>query len=753
MKKKIYLICNSHLDPIWLWNRTSGRSAWLNTMHSVVRIMQENPDMKFTCSAAAQYRYIEECDPALFRKISELIREKRWEIVGGWEVQPDVIISRPQTLIHQALSGKKYFLDRFNVDVKIGYCVDSFGHAAGLPKILNASGFTHYVYSRSQDTPNVFNWQADDGSAVTALHILNSYGTGAGMDFLKTAFQKHLDSPLAHQTMFFGVGDHGGGISRKELAFIREMQKEYDVVFSTLTEYFEAVKDMPLTTATGELGPIFRGCYSNCHEVKRKVARAAAKLLTAEKLGVEAKQLDEAWKELNFNHFHDILPGTSIREAFEKDVFPGIGSVEHEAVKAIDRQLFRRAASFETNFMTEGGIYCWNPHPFTHKTIISFDGFADPNRNGVYFNSLRDRQGNEYPLQLLPPATGFGPCGVAWGKLTAVMELPAAGEALYAYAVSDKKFAAVGFERTGKLLEKLSFDICFDDTRTWGFNLEVFDAKLASAELIDVEEYVNGPVCSILRANYRYKNSTITLDLYDYAGIPEIGAKIRLDWQETKCCVKLVMAHELDHPEFFTASCASIVKRLGKEHYDWPAVEWANGKLREKYPSSREFSMIDWCAACDGKALSAFFTPDLHSCDHRDNSMRLTILRPVMYADHAPFAPNPDSGWMDLGVSERRLWIAEYENTPLINLPRLADARLTNGEVREITAHDAGDAVNDEFLHLALDVPQISLLEMRRNEEGKTEITLLNHGEAVTVDIPQAGKVEIGAKAVKKIIC
>ena len=125
MKKKIYLICNSHLDPIWLWNRTSGRSAWLNTMHSVVRIMQENPDMKFTCSAAAQYRYIEECDPALFRKISELIREKRWEIVGGWEVQPDVIISRPQPLIHQALSGKKYFLDRFNVDVKIGYCVDS----------------------------------------------------------------------------------------------------------------------------------------------------------------------------------------------------------------------------------------------------------------------------------------------------------------------------------------------------------------------------------------------------------------------------------------------------------------------------------------------------------------------------------------------------------------------------------------------------------------------------------------------------
>ena len=118
--------------------------------------------------------------------------------------------------------------------------------------------------------------------------------------------------------MFFGVGDHGGGISRKELAVIREWQKEYDIVFATLSEYFEAVKALPLETVKGELGPVFRGCYSNCHEVKRKIARATRRLLTAEKLGVSANELEEPWKELCFNHFHDILPGTSIREVFER---------------------------------------------------------------------------------------------------------------------------------------------------------------------------------------------------------------------------------------------------------------------------------------------------------------------------------------------------------------------------------------------------------------------------------------------------
>ena len=83
MKKKLYIICNSHLDPIWLWNRSSGKSAWLNTMHSVIRIMDENPDLKFTCSSTALYRFIEEIDLALFKRIAALVKKKRWEIVGG----------------------------------------------------------------------------------------------------------------------------------------------------------------------------------------------------------------------------------------------------------------------------------------------------------------------------------------------------------------------------------------------------------------------------------------------------------------------------------------------------------------------------------------------------------------------------------------------------------------------------------------------------------------------------------------------
>ena len=91
-EKTIHLIANSHIDPVWLWNRSSGRSSWGNTMHSVVRIMKKYPEMKYSCSSSALYRWIEETDRRLFQDIKALIQEKRWEIVGGWEVQSDTIL-------------------------------------------------------------------------------------------------------------------------------------------------------------------------------------------------------------------------------------------------------------------------------------------------------------------------------------------------------------------------------------------------------------------------------------------------------------------------------------------------------------------------------------------------------------------------------------------------------------------------------------------------------------------------------------
>ncbi len=687
--RKLHIITNSHIDPIWIWNRSSGRCSWNNTIATVVRMMKLYPELKFSCSASTLYRWIEETDPRLFRDISALVGEKRWEVVGGWEVQSDAIISRTEPLLRQAQHGKRYFQDRFGVDVKTAYNVDAFGHSAGLPKILRASGFEHYVYMRGQETPGLFRWKADDGSSVTALHI-ESYGIGAHLDQkgFVDRIRRHWETGLPEQVVFMGVGDHGGGIFQRHMEWLREASGEFPLVFSTLEEYFAAVSNTDIPELSGEMGPAFRGCYSACHQVKHKIARALEKMLKAETLGVDAAELDAAWKELLFNHFHDILPGTSVREAFERDIFPGLGLVEHTANALIDRELCRRNAAVDTSFMPEGGIQVWNPHLFPAKGIVSFDGFTDPNNTGGEFSVLQDRDGKKIPLQLLPPATSYGPFGDAWGRMTAVVELPASSECYLAYGKTGKAFPNVGFEKQRQLLQQLSFAVFYDNSCTWGFNLEAFKQVIATLEPVSVTEYADGPVCSILRAEYHYQDSEIILDLVSYRDIEETQLRLRLDWHEINCCLKLVLAHQLADAVFMTGASASLTERMACK----PASsrQWIDGKRVFLQPASSERPFIDWCAVSSDNRQAGFYAADLHSCDHAEGALRLTLLRPTLHADHAPFTPATEDGWMEQGLTWLDFWHFDLA-TDRAEIPHHASARLFNAETHEVTTHEAGD--------------------------------------------------------------
>ena len=184
--KKLYVIANSHMDPIWLWRLREGRSTWLNTCRSVVRMLKKYPFLKFCRSSSSCYEWIEACDPALFAGIRELVDAGRWELVGGWVEQSDTIITPGEVLFRQAEFGKRYFRERFGKEVRIGYSVDSFGQNAGLPKILNATGFDRYVFMRpmaeEKSMPYLFRWRGDDGSEVVTLRIRQAYSSTGSID-------------------------------------------------------------------------------------------------------------------------------------------------------------------------------------------------------------------------------------------------------------------------------------------------------------------------------------------------------------------------------------------------------------------------------------------------------------------------------------------------------------------------------------------------------------------------------------------
>ena len=209
--KKHYLVGNAHIDPVWLWRWQDGYSEVLATFRSALDRMKEFEDYKFTSACSAYYRWVEETDPSMFEEIRKRVKEGRWNIVGGWVIQPDCNLPCGESFARQALVGQRYFKEKFGVCAKSGYNGDSFGHNASLPKILRAGGMSRYVFMRPSEGEyplgfDQFIWESDDGSAVSRIL---SYGPSMTVEKIR-ANAARTKADGVERMSFFGVGNHGG---------------------------------------------------------------------------------------------------------------------------------------------------------------------------------------------------------------------------------------------------------------------------------------------------------------------------------------------------------------------------------------------------------------------------------------------------------------------------------------------------------------------------------------------------------------
>lgn len=147
-KKKIYYIGNAHLDHTWLWRWTEGQDEVHATFRAALERMKTDKEYVFTSAVALHYKWIEDDDPKMFKEIQKRVKEKRWEIAGGWWVQPDNNIPSGESFARQGLYAQLYFKSRFGKIAKTGYCVDSFGHNAQLPQILLQQGMKGWIAFR-----------------------------------------------------------------------------------------------------------------------------------------------------------------------------------------------------------------------------------------------------------------------------------------------------------------------------------------------------------------------------------------------------------------------------------------------------------------------------------------------------------------------------------------------------------------------------------------------------------------------------
>ena len=430
MKKTIHLIGNAHLDPVWLWDRREGLNEGITTVRTMLDLMEEFPEMTFIRGEAAIYQHIEKYDPPTFERIRNMVKAGRWDVVGGTYIQPDTNLPGTETLVRQLVQGQHYFKSRFGRGVTAGWQADSFGHSAGLPEILAAGGIKFFAFSRPQarmvalDEP-AFWWGGDAGARILALRSVS--GTYQNerynmFDLLDSVARSTEQSQLDNTACFYGLGNHGGGPSRRHLREIRAWKlqhPEFEVVHSGLHRLEAALRrelaikgDGSIPVHQGELNYCLRGCYSSVARFKFPYRRSEALLGSAEATdaiiaasqGRPAADLTKPWEILLFNSFHDILPGSSIERAMDEQI-RSLGGILHDASEVEFAALNALASDIDTTLTRKPPqdhpsavvSMVWNPHPFVFRGHIELEAALDYRP----LMQLAPDQGNEPPIEVL----------------------------------------------------------------------------------------------------------------------------------------------------------------------------------------------------------------------------------------------------------------------------------------------------------------------------------------------------------------
>jgi alpha-mannosidase len=375
-----YLVCNAHIDPVWLWRWDEGAGVALSTFRTAADLLDEYPDFIFCHNESLLYRWVEEYDPKLFSRITAFVAAGRWEIIGGWFLQPDVNIPKGESLVRQVLTGRRFFTSRFGREPETANNFDSFGHPRGLVQILKQCGYKNYIICRPGkvkydfDSPD-FIWKGYDGSEVIVHRSDENYNSVLGK--VKAEITQWRGEHPGDTLFLWGVGDHGGGPSRKDLDGIADLIKEgQDIKHSTPKDYFKGLDTAGLPVVERGLNRTMEGCYSSQIRIKQRHRRLENDLVMAEIMGSQAAirglaayekgQLDEAWRDLLFAEFHDSLPGSAIQP------------VEEDTLRVLDHGLditgrlkvkyfFALSAGEEKVKPGTTPLLVYNPHPFTVK--------------------------------------------------------------------------------------------------------------------------------------------------------------------------------------------------------------------------------------------------------------------------------------------------------------------------------------------------------------------------------------------------
>lgn len=657
-------IAHTHIDIEWLWARAQTREKIQRSFTNALALMKKYPEYKFMLSQPELYRYLKEEAPEKYEELKQLVKEGRWEPEGAMYVEADCNLISGESLVRQIYQGKRFFKDEFGVDNKILFLPDVFGYSAAIPQILKKSGIRHFVTSKiSWNETNTmpvdcFMWEGLDGTEIFTNFITAQNYKGIDPDRyttyvghltpseIKGTWNKFIEKQYSHRALStYGFGDGGGGPTKEMLENQRRMAKGIPGMpvtkLPTLIEHLdkkreefdESCKKLKRTPKwVGELYlELHRGTYTSMAKNKRGNRKSEQALGKAEGLSYiglmlgseyDAKGLYNNWNRVLHNQFHDIIPGSSI-----KDVYDGTDVDYKEIAEYTDGVINEKIGVIAKNITTDGGLLVYNPSGFERSGIATVGGKtvelteAIPAFGWKVVNKFNDE------------------CRVAVNGLTAEnkfykMTLDNAGRIAELFDKSANRQVFKSGEYGNEFQAFEDFPRLYD-------NWEITDYYKQKKWVLDDEAQIT-PVTDGSRAGFRvvkkYLDSEIIQNIWLYSDTDRIDFDTDIDWHERNQVLKVAF------PVDVHANTATYETQFG--HIERPThgnTSWDQAKF--------EVCAHKWVTVAENGYGVGLLNDCKYGFNTEGSTMKLTVLKCSQY-------PNEEA---DQGAHKLTYSIMAYE--------------------------------------------------------------------------------------------
>ena len=637
-------IAHTHIDIEWLWARAQTREKIQRSFTNVLALMKKYPEFKFMLSQPELYRYLKEEAPEKYEELKQLIAEGRWEPEGSMYVEADCNLISGESLVRQIFQGKKFFRDEFGVDNKILFLPDVFGYSAALPQILKKSGIRHFVTSKiSWNETNTmpddtFMWQGLDGTEIFTNFITaqayhqpdpvryTTYVAHNQPNEIKGTWNKFANKQYSnHALTTYGFGDGGGGPTKEMLEKQRRMARGIPGMpvtkLPTLLEHLDtkreefdaACKKLKRTPRwVGELYlELHRGTYTSMAKNKRGNRKSEMALGKAEGLSYigsmlgskyDAQGLYHNWNLVLHNQFHDIIPGSSIKE-----VYDGTDVDYRQIAEYTDNVINEKMEVIAKNITTDGGILIYNPLGFDRKGIATVDGKT---------------------VELTDSIPAFG-----WRVVNSYNDKT---DVTLNGLTAENKFYKMTLDKAGRIVELFDKSAnrqvlksgeygnefqAFEDYPRLYDNWEITDYYKEKKWVLDDEATIT-PVTDGSRAGFRvvkkYLDSEIAQNIWLYSDTNRIDFDTVLDWHEHHQVLKVAFPVDVHTNTAIYETQFGHVERPTHSNTSWDAAKF-------------EVCGHKWMTVAENGYGVALLNDCKYGFNTEGSTMKLTVLKCSQY--------------------------------------------------------------------------------------------------------------------------